>query len=169
MKMHRNSKLFLAAVFIGCASGIASADNDKKQLGPPSPIGKVIAYTPPPAPLVSKSSVPYGPPCLSSPVTTAPLVVNTAPPLTKAPAFGFDPFTLSSSEDKDDKSDKDGRGKSVVVVAEKFPDASHRPDRSPGDKDHDHDGDQGHDKDDHDKDHGHDDHDKDNGHKDDRH
>lgn len=137
--MHRTTKLFLAAVFMGCASGLARADDKHVQYGPPSPIGKAVPYVPPPAP-VSKVLVPYGPPCLPSPVTTTPVVTKTtSPSLTQTVAFGFDPFTLSSIPgNKGDKGDNDGKGASKVDV-DKIADKSKKPDRSPGDKDHDHD------------------------------
>jgi hypothetical protein len=47
MKMHRNSKLFLAAVFVGCASGLTSVNAGSVPLGPPSPIGQAIPSTQP--------------------------------------------------------------------------------------------------------------------------
>lgn len=122
--MPRTSKLFLAAVLIGCGSGLASAGNTK-QLGPPSPVGKVIPDVPPLVLTLSKTSVPYGPPSLLTPLVT------------KTPAFDFDPFTLSTSGNKSDKGDKNDKSAPVFVAV--VCDDSHRPDRSPGDKDHDHD------------------------------
>jgi hypothetical protein len=46
MKMHRNSKMFLAAVLVGSVSGLASANAGSTPLGPPSPIGLAVLSTP---------------------------------------------------------------------------------------------------------------------------
>lgn len=47
--MHRNSKMFLAAVLVGSASGLASANAGSTPLGPPSPIGLAVLSTLPAA------------------------------------------------------------------------------------------------------------------------
>jgi hypothetical protein len=99
MMMHRNSKLFLAAVFVGCASGLANVNASSTPLGPPSPIGLAIPSTQP------------------------------STPLAQAPASGFDPFTLSTISG----------GQAATVAVPIVADKSQKPDRSPGDKDKDHD------------------------------